>query len=272
MRAGEGSTEGYLFDVVPCGRCAECLARRANGWAFRLLQESLVSESCAFVTFTYEDEALPYSEQGLPTLRKDHWQNFMKRLRNEVDPGTLKYYAAGEYGTETHRPHYHAILFNLPPKSDQLVSDKWGKGNIHYGDATGGAFAYTAKYINKRIQEKPIVDETTGEILEDDRVKEFSLMSKGMGANFLTDQMIKHLRQHKKTWVMFHGHPVNLPRYYTEKIFSKEERKQMRLEYEKDNVELFKRAFNDDYYKYNDYIRTKVKMAEKAEFNKRNKI
>lgn len=46
------------------------------------------------------------------TLRKRDFQLFMKVLRRRTGQ-KVRYFAAGEYGDKTFRPHYHAIIFGL---------------------------------------------------------------------------------------------------------------------------------------------------------------
>jgi len=83
--------------VVPCGKCFQCLARRRNGWSFRLHHQMNVSYSACFMTLTYAEEPLSFNEQ--PTLRKKDLQDFLKRLRKfektRNNDNTLKYYAYG---------------------------------------------------------------------------------------------------------------------------------------------------------------------------------
>ena len=97
---------------VPCGKCIPCRKRRASHWSFRIMEESKISSSACFLTLTYEEA--PYTQNGFPTLVKKDYQNFLKRLRKLAPNKKLKYFACGEYGTQTQRPHYHAIIFNLP--------------------------------------------------------------------------------------------------------------------------------------------------------------
>lgn len=162
------------WQVFPCGKCPECLKRRVSGWSFRLIKESERSHSAIFVTLTYDVDHVPLTEKGFMTLRKSDVQKFFKRLR-KIDPeAQIKYYAVGEYGGRTLRPHYHIILFN---SSHANISSAWrleGKplGDIHYGDVSGASVGYTLKYMTKE-----------GKIplhKNDDRVPEFSLMSKDL--------------------------------------------------------------------------------------------
>lgn len=163
---------------LPCGKCPDCLARRASGWSFRLMQQEKVSDSAHFVTLTYNTDHVPISEKGFMTLVKADLQKFFKRLRklSAEDSLPIKYYACGEYGGTRHRPHYHVILFNSNPGD---VIKAWcldGKplGTPYFGTVTGASIGYTLKYITKKGK-FPLH-------ANDDRISEFSLMSKGLAA------------------------------------------------------------------------------------------
>lgn len=131
--AGYHSNGEYI--PVGCGKCPPCRRNRTNGWVFRIMQEDRISDSAYFVTLTYDGDNLPRSYNGLPTLVKSDFQLFMKRLRINLKragkQSSLKYYAVGEYGSKFKRPHYHAVIFNLP--DTDLIESTWGKGGIHVG-------------------------------------------------------------------------------------------------------------------------------------------
>ena len=93
---------------IPCGKCILCRKQKAAEWSLRMYHELSTSQKASFVTLTYDDTKLPANQ----TLVKAHLQNFMKRLRKRIEPEKLRYYAVGEYGDKTQRPHYHMILFN----------------------------------------------------------------------------------------------------------------------------------------------------------------
>ena len=160
---------------LPCGRCPPCCKRRASGWSFRLVKEGENFSLSYFVTLTYSTLHVPITEKGYMTLNKKDVQDFMKRLRKHsfiIKGGKkihahIKYYAVGEYGTHTMRPHYHIILFGADQAS---VCKAWDKGEVHFGTVEAASIGYTLKYISKQ-----------GRIpmhQNDDRIKEFSLMSK----------------------------------------------------------------------------------------------
>lgn len=165
---------------VPCGKCPLCLARRVSGWSFRLLQEDKVSISSLFITLTYDTLHVPITCNGFMALKKRDLQLFFKRLRKanlasmhktgEYGSLPIKYYAAGEYGGRTKRPHYHIILFNAKL---ELIQEAWKLGQVHYGKVSGASVGYTLKYMCK--------PKTIPMHRNDDRQPEFSLMSKSWG-------------------------------------------------------------------------------------------
>ena len=112
---------------IPCGHCIGCRLEYSRQWANRCLLELKDHDSAYFVTLTYNDWHVPMSHYTDPmtgefcdaqTLRKRDYQLFMKRLRKAFPGQQIRFYAAGEYGPKTYRPHYHAILFGL--KLDDL--------------------------------------------------------------------------------------------------------------------------------------------------------
>jgi len=211
---------------VPCGRCSQCRARRVSAWSFRLMQEEKVSNSSQFITLTYGNSTVPITNKGYMSLRRRDIQLFIKRLRkahSKIGSGStrLKYYIAGEYGGETGRPHYHCILFNA---ERELLQSQWGLGQIHYGNVTGASIGYSLKYISKQSQ--------IPKHKNDDRQKEFALMSKGIGKNYL-DPERGFIQWHKNDMEnrcyinIGDGKKASMPRYYKDKLYSEEERKKI---------------------------------------------
>jgi len=216
---------------LPCGRCPPCKKRRVDGWVFRLMQEDRVSSSAHFVTLTYDTQHVPISPNGFMTLSKDDFQKYMKRLR-KMTTNKLKYYVAGEYGSNNLRPHYHAIIFNCP--DDSYFYEAWKLGNSYFGqvvvgDVTGNSVAYTMKYIDKGPNAKGVLPGWRPFVGRDDRVKEFALMSKGMGANYITDRTKKYHNAdlNRNYLTVDGGFKIAMPRYYKERIFDEDTRAEM---------------------------------------------
>lgn len=239
---------------VPCGKCPQCLSSRSRGWTFRLMEEAKVSSSCNFITLTYDNDNVPMSELGIPTLEKMDFELFMKSLRHK-SPEKIKYYACGEYGSETHRPHYHAIMFNLPREwsypQNTTIQETWKRGNVRVDPGTELTFAYVTKYIMKGgLKVKNIIDDDSGEVHDDDRIPEYSRMSKGLGLSFLTPQMRKYLKTNLVGHVMYNGTPTPLPRYFRDKVFTEQQRfiiQQKQMEYLLSKPELSAKQTMDVY-------------------------
>lgn len=253
---------------VPCGKCPECRKRRAAHWSFRLMQEDKVSKSSYFITLTYETHAVPITPHGFLTLRpsdlSDYWKRLRKRMYDSGCKDKLRYYAVGEYGTKRQRPHYHAIVFNCP--SVDMIVDAWsldGKaiGVVHVGQVSDASIMYTVNYMSK-----PYIVPAHG---RDDRVKEFSRMSKGLGLSYLTPAMIRWIKDDldRQYVVMPDGWKASMPRYYKDRVFDADEMKVVKFwnriredgDVEERSVEAVKQAL--------DMFNDKVRIAEK-----RNKI
>ena len=202
---------------VRCGRCEGCLKSKINDWAFRLEQEGKHALHVHFVTLTYDPLFVPLTKTNLPTLRKRDVQLYIKRLRKKQNHGNLKYFAVGEYGSTSYRPHYHILLFNCDTENDIYSAwqhDQQTIGSVHVGsDINNGAIPYTLKYMFKSGL-VPAFD-------DDDRIPEFRLMSQKLGIQYLTPRVIKwHLKDPKNRMYVRTNNGINIamPRYFREKL------------------------------------------------------
>lgn len=267
MEIVKGVETGYM--PFPCGKCPACVRRRVSGWAFRLNKQSEQSNSAHFVTLTYNDEHIKKTKNGFETLVKKDVQDFFKRLR-KLTKQKISYYAVGEYGDTGERPHYHIILFNANPK---IVENAWKLnditlGNVHFGDVGDASVGYTLKYISK--------DKKIPQFNGDDRQKEFALMSKGLGAGYLTENMVKwHTKgniENKVYLPLKDGKKAAMPRYYKDKLYDKGQKFRigvfMRAESQKQADELQDKYGDLYYYKQaeetaNDFRRMAKKSKER---------
>lgn len=185
---------------VPCGHCVGCRLDKSRQWADRMMLELDHSKTAIFLTLTYDDFNIPVAcvlDDGSPlfTLNKRDVQLFMKRLRRSFDGREIRFYLAGEYGTETHRPHYHLILFGLSLadfpdiqpvrrnsfgqllyKSD-ILYNIWKLGHVALAEVSWQTCAYVARYCVKKLG-----DDVSRETYESFGVlPEFSLMSRRPG-------------------------------------------------------------------------------------------
>ena len=209
---------------VPCGKCVFCGVARRSEWSTRLFHEARSHYGSKFVTLTYSEKYVP------DKVRKCHVQNFFKRLRKAGCK--CKYYAVGEYGGEKGRPHYHIILFG--DVSDRSIRQAWSFYNrrtrkfdeigiVHVGQVNEASVMYCLGYT---------IHGSKGKVK-----RPFTLMSKGLGKNYLTKAVIEWHKSGWKNYTMVYDEKRRLPRYYKLKIFTPRERLFMRLRDAKESWE-----------------------------------
>lgn len=189
--------------LLPCGSCVGCQLSRARMWAIRCSLELQLWPVTSFVTLTYSDRYVP------PTLQRSDLQWFFKRLRKQVPPKSLRFFACGEYGDSTMRPHYHAILFGVAERD--LVERAWGRGFATVEPVNPARIAYTAGYCAKKVgmfaEAGERVDRSTGEIYR--HQPPFLQMSRRPGIG-------GHVRKHWRSWritAVWSGREFPVPRF-----------------------------------------------------------
>lgn len=145
----------FVQKIVPCGKCAECLRARQSGFFVRSYLEQERSTSLYFLTLTYNNENVPVGEFGSLSLRRKDLINWKKRIRHKVK--LTSYAFIGEYGTKTHRPHYHGLVYNLSKSEIDFICEDWNNNhgftsayNIPLYSSDASAVAnYVSKYVVK---------------------------------------------------------------------------------------------------------------------------
>lgn len=153
-------TRGVL--QLPCGKCMPCRLARRRLWVTRQRLEATSYGDNCFVTLTYDDSKLPDGYQ----LRPADLRNFLKRFRERISPLTVRFFAVGEYGDQSQRPHYHLSLFGVSGHTDKVASRyrywgfaheiqlAWGLGHtftVPFSDLTA---RYVAGYTVKKMTSK----------------------------------------------------------------------------------------------------------------------
>lgn len=143
-----------LAGEVPfgCGQCLPCRVNKRRVWASRQLLESLTHEQNSFLTLTYDEEHHPADG----SLSPGDLRLFLRRLRHSLRRYEVEYrfYAVGEYGDETMRPHYHASLFGIGPEWGEIINECWGKGFIQLSEFTPSTAQYVCGYVVKKLTDK----------------------------------------------------------------------------------------------------------------------
>lgn len=134
--------------VKRCGGCDPCKRVDAMELAVRAAHELQTAENAALVTLTYDDESLPSDGK----LDYRHLARFMSCVRHK---GKTQYLAAGEYGKDNRRPHWHLLIFG-PQITEDEVSRWWQKGIVEVQKPEIGSCFYVAgtaheKYTEDRV-------------------------------------------------------------------------------------------------------------------------
>ncbi|WGL31450.1 replication initiator protein [Dipodfec virus UOA04_Rod_1057] len=189
-----------------------CRKQRLDSWVIRLTHESTFYKEVSFVTLTYNDFSVPLSSLASPsslpryTLCKKDLQDFFKRLRKRLGKEKkIKYYACGEYGGKTGRPHYHVIIFGC---SDfKVINQSWAKGFIKVLPFDISSIRYIAGYIQKTGRTSDIVRSYKSAGLQ----PPFKTQSTGIGKRYA----IAHDSLLRTNLSVFHfGRRYSIPRYY----------------------------------------------------------
>lgn len=205
------------WQEVPCGKCPECLSKRAVTWATRVEHELTLYPESSFITLTYDD-----AQEKNYDYHYSDFQKFIKKIRERYAHKKLKHLTSIEYGGENGRLHFHSIIFNWYPttrqhtikelkktksgfmiyRSSELES-LWTHGFSSVAPATPATAYYIASYaLSDGAYECPV----SGEILSD-KLR----CSQGLGL----DYFIKH--RHQIIASAFFNNE-SIPRYYKRKL------------------------------------------------------
>lgn len=214
--------------TLPCGQCMGCRLERSRQWATRIMFEAQLHQANSFITLTYSPENLPYP----PSLRYPDYQLFMKRLRKTLGH-KVRFFACGEYGDNTFRPHYHACIFgtDFPDRvlysrspagydlyRSRILEQCWGLGHVAVADLTFESAAYVARYCLKKMTGDQAeahyewIDPDTGECVQ--LVPEFAKMSLKPGIGGKWFELYSSDVYSGHDYVVINGHKCRPPRYF----------------------------------------------------------
>lgn len=169
--------------IIPCGKCIGCRLEYSKEWATKGCLEAEYYTENWFLTITYDQDHLPEAgtmidpktgeelgKNPFGTLKNEDMTLFIKRLRQyyerKYNHKGIRYMMCGEYGDQGQRPHYHAIMYNLPLHNIHFhqynenhetlwrceeLEEIWGKGLIVAAEVNWNTCAYVARYITKKV-------------------------------------------------------------------------------------------------------------------------
>ena len=276
--------------LLACGQCIGCRLDYSLEWAQRIMHEKTLHEQSWFITLTYNDENLPISQSidnetgeyfENSTLKPKELQDFLKRLRDHQERDfdkKIRFFACGEYGDQSARRHYHAIIFGLQipdlktykisANKDMIYTSEylekiWGKGFVTVGEVTTESAAYVRRYIMKKQK---------GFLAEDYKVlkiePEFTRMSRRPGIGREYYEANKEMFKLDEVFIKKKNGTIKLkPARYYEKKYDLENPKELEkikkhrreIAIRNREVEISKMSID-----YNEYLNLK----EKAKLNK----
>lgn len=167
--------------ISACGKCYDCLQSNRAAAVVRCKKEFTNSKSTFFCTLKYSDENLtfwnfnrterrqeldrlaaigsrkPFDAYGKFILNKEHASQFFKDMQSLIKSYNsnllFRIVLNGEYGTWTHRPHYHALIFSPLSFSQHdfqtLLQSVWRYGFASASVVNDARINYCAKHTMK---------------------------------------------------------------------------------------------------------------------------
>lgn len=269
IKAPDSQTE---YKKVPCGKCFACKTNRRTEWTIRLKEELTDNNyKCTFTTLTYEDNNLHQDDMGAHLDKKD-LQNFFKRLRKALSPRKIRYYAVGEYGTNTYRPHYHVLIYGITKCDIDIIQNAWSLNNepiglVHCINANERTIGYITKYhVNKG--KTPI-----------GLSPEFATMSRkpAIGAGYLSRMGNWHSETIDRNYHSQYSLKSALPRYYKDRIFTKSQKREIERKFRQDQftleeIEKFKKMYpKENFWKQKDQQKqeNERRFQDKSKLNRK---
>lgn len=187
---------------LPCGKCSGCIKdRMMDITALQCCEASLHTHNW-FLTLTYDDwKTYELTETFPRSLVRSHLTDFLVSMRKycAYNKARFRYFACGEYGSQSFRPHYHLSVFGLDPsllgllhagvdeevQRDQLynsaklkhtslsrdengnivyhspvIASRWKFGNHKLYRANRQTFQYIAGYVTKKLEKSDLADDS----------------------------------------------------------------------------------------------------------------
>lgn len=206
---------------IGCGICPECRKRRGQEWSRRLRDEIGNSKDAFFITLSVTDEVInmmtPEEQADVNLAARIMIRKWLERVRKHTKK-SVKHWLIAEIGQQaTERIHLHGVVWT---DDILLLMRCWGLGNTWWDWARG---EITANYVSKYIT-KPDEKNT--------HFKPRVFASAGIGMKYV-DKVRRVCRFNGKDTIRYRrnssGLRESLPTYVKRKIWTDEEREELRL-------------------------------------------
>lgn len=224
-------TEDRRVMAVPvgCGKCMECMKKKAREWQVRLLEEVRERKDGKFITFTFSNESIIEITKDIHNKTGYELDNeiatkatrkFLERWRKK-NKKSLRHWFVTELGQNgTENIHIHGIVWTN--KSNAEITETWKYGHTWIGDYVNEE---TVNYIVKYMYKTDI------------KHKEYKpkvLTSAGIGSGYINRLDSKRNKYQagktKETYINRQGYKMALPIYYRNKLYTDQEKEKLWIE------------------------------------------
>lgn len=258
-----------LYVPIGCGKCIECMKKKAREWQVRLLEEIKPNITGKFITLTFSNESIQKIIKQCETKNTGYALDneiatkatrlFLERWRKQYKKSLRHWFVTelGHNGTEN--IHLHGIVWTT--ESYATIAQIWSYGFIwprpdRYIQPTFVS-EITVNYITKYVHKIDHDHKTYKPII---------LTSPGIGAEY-TNSYNASLNKYNSAETLEYyktksGHKISLPIYYRNKIYTDEEKEKLWLNKLDQNErwicgEKIKADNTEEYYKLLEWYRKK---------------
>ncbi len=214
---------------IGCGKCIECMKKRASQWRTRLHEEIKHDKRGYFVTLTISNEAFNHlsSEVELTGYDLDNKvatkavKYFLERWRKKHKKSVKHWLVTELGGNGTERIHIHGLIWT---NHKEDIEDRWNSGKVANGRIHIGEYV-NAKTINY------IVKYLTKTDLKHANYKPKILTSRGIGFNYVGSK--NHENNYYKgddtnsKYRLSNGQKIELPIYYKNYTYTDEQKEEL---------------------------------------------
>lgn len=224
------SDHRVLYVPIGCGKCMECMKKKARDWQIRIAEECRNRNDAKFITLTFSNEAIERIEKVLEyeeerdgnkdnAIVKKAIRLFLERWRKKYKK-SVKHWFTTELGEENDRIHLHGIIWT--DKTREEINERWGYGRTWTGEYVNEiTINYITKYMSK-------IDEKHKEY------KPIILTSAGIGVGYTNRIDAKNNKYNEdgtnEAYKFRNGKKAMMPIYYRNKIYSEKEREKLWIE------------------------------------------